>query len=416
MYQLFHQLERGLGKTIRIGIIMLTIERIAPYFAVLWLMYVMNTVIAWYPFSSFFEVVGGIGVILCSLMLKKHAVTKGRRNILLFIILYCVWELVKHSSLNVSISLFFTFVPFMYMLFWSATELGNTYGLFRRIVLFFAFGSTVITILSYMGFLSMIPHYELFPKSYLHSNRGDIYNIYIIFPELVVNSSVDLYSRACGFSLEGGHFSIVLGFVYLIDRYFQRKINPIIIICAVLAFSPAFFLIVFFTELMNVRKYVKRIFVALFLSLFVGFFVYSFLPRNIKEMVYIMTYERNVEKISDTYNRTGSLNETLDERTNQLGQTVYKKMNFEEMLYGGKGDKDIIMSDYRGFIVSKGLVSLVLIVIVSLFSLSGAPISLKISLFLTMLMIILHRAWFFYEPFPYLMSFIASSCCFRKRK
>lgn len=378
------------------------------YFAVIWLMYVMNSVIAWYSFSLVFLLMGALGVILCSLVKKKHVLTNGRQKMLLLVFLYMVWEIVNHASARVLFSAFFTFVPLLFILLWPIEELKKTYEVFRKVVVFFAIGSSIIVILYYLGQLSMIPHYEMPPTtSTLHSNRGDIYEIYIIFPQLVVPN--DLTRRACGMTLEGGHFSIVLGFIYLIDRYLQKRINPIIIICAVLTFSPAFFLVVFFVEIVNIRKDFKKKFLYLSLSCFIVSFIYLVLPSDIKDLIYHMTYEKNVEGMIVS-NKTGSLDDALDERANQAGKKVYDNLDFGQKLFGGEFDKDMVLSDYRGFIVNKGLISLLLVILISFYSLSGAPWPLKVSLFLTMLMIMLHRAWFFYEPFPYLMSFIVSSC------
>ena len=111
----------------------------------------------------------------------------------------------------------------------------------------------------------------------------------------------------------------------------------------------------------------------------------------------------------DTYDNSGSLDEALDERSNDLGQNVYNHLSFEEKLVGGEGDRFIILSDYRGFIITMGYIGLLLVILISLTTLYGAPPLLKISLFLSLLMIMLHRSWFFYEPFPYFMSFMACS-------
>lgn len=383
-------------------------EIIAPYFAVMWLMFVMNTIIAWYSFSLLFLLVGAFGVFFCSARMKRRMITKGRQTMCVLIILYMIWDIIIHNSIYGVFISFFTFSPLICVLFWPLSELKKTYELFRKIVLFFAIGSSVIIILYYLGLLSMIPHYELPPHSQLHSNRGDIYEIYVIFPQLVDD---DFLRRACGMSLEAGHFSIVLGFIYLVDRYIHRRINPIIVLCAILAFSPAFFLIVLFVESVNIRNNYKKILLLVPMILFIVSIVYSFLPRDIQDTISFLAYERNVEKLVGSYNESGNLEETLDERTNQYGKNVYDKMDFGQKLVGGEFDNDVVLSDYRGFILTKGLISMVLVALISLFSLSGAPLGLKVSLFFTLFMIMLHRAWFFYEPFPYLMSFIASSLC-----
>lgn len=392
-------------------------NKVASVFAVVWLMYVMNTVIAWYPFpfNTIVMLIGTIGVISMTLVMTRHEVDTKRQVIISLTILYCIIEVALRGSTRVVISLVYTFIPFMCILLWPVNALRSTYALFRKVVLFFALGSSVIVILYYLGILSMIPSYELFPKSYLHSNRGDVYNVYIVFPELV--SAIGLfYRRACGFCLEPGHFSIVLGFVYLIDRFMQKRINPLIIIAGILAFSPAFFLTVLFTEFLNLRRYLKRIVISASVFMVSVYAVYSLLPRDIQEIVYYVVYERNVESLFGAYNESGSLTDALDERTNMLGQEAYAKMKFEDRLVGGKGDKDIVLSDYRGFIVAKGILCLSVVILISIIASSGSGYSLMFSLIMTLFMVIVHRAWFFYEPFPYLMAFIATSLCARSNQ
>ena len=327
----------------------------------------------------------------------------------IFVVSYLIWTFAIANNIRSTFIEIIRYVPFSFILFWPTSFLERTYELFRRVVIFFAIGSSIITILSYFGLTSYIPHYFSSAHSSLHALREDYYNIYFVFPELTNDFS--LYNRACGMMEEPGHFSIVLGFVYLIDRYCQRKINPFIIVCAVLAFSPAFFLTFLFVEFVNIRKYFKKILFTVLTVCIAVFFIYINLPRNMQEMVYFLAYERNVEQLADTYNNTGSLDETLDERVNFIGKSIYDDMDFDDMLVGGKGDREMILSDYRGFIVNKGLIGLIIAIAISLSSLLGAPRALKISLFLTLFMIMLHRAWFFYEPFPYFMALIAVSLC-----
>jgi hypothetical protein len=206
---------------------------------------------------------------------------------------------------------------------------------------------------------------------------------------------------------EPGHFSIVLGFIYLIDRYTHRRINPAIILCAVLAFSSAFFLILMFTEFFNIFKYWGKTIKYCIAAVFAGFAIYQSLPRDIQDMVSFLAYERNLKQVTEAFESSGSLNEALDERSNDFGNRIYDHMSFNQKLVGTEWDRDMVLSDYRGFIVKMGLIGFVLIVLISLASLSGASFQLKVSLFLTMLLIMLHRSWFFLEPFPYFMSFIA---------
>ena len=383
------------------------LEKWAPWFAVLWLLYVMNSVFAWFSFSVVLRVIAVTGVVATSFLMKEHETTRERRWIAIVTFLYFVWAALKKDHFMAYLSVAMTFVPFLCIVFWPSELLQRTYNAFRKVVIFFAIGSTIITALSYVGLTSYIPHFEVGAQSALHDNRGDFYYVYGIFPEL--NGEGFFFSRACGMMEEPGHFSIVLGLVYLIDRYTHRKINPAIIIAAIFTFSSTFFLILLFTEFWNFIVNWKKTILYFVCSIALCIVVYRALPRDMQYMVYYLAYERNMEQVVDAYDSSGSLDEALDERSNDLGESVYSKLSFEEKLVGGEGDRFIVLSDYRGFIVTMGYIGLFLVIFISLTTLIGAPPLLKISLFLSLSMIMLHRSWFFYEPFPYFMSFMACS-------
>ena len=381
------------------------ILKYAPFCAVLWLLYVMNTIFAWIPFSVVLRILGVFGVLAASYLMKSHQTSKSRRAMAFYVFLYFLWALVKMGHFLAFVSVAMTFVPVLCLLFWPNDKLNEVYTLFRKVVIFFAIGSSIITILSFVGLTSFIPHFELPGQSALHTNKDDFYQVFIIFPQLNTVSSVMM--RACGMMEEPGHFAIVLGFVYLIDRYLHRKINPAIIICGILTFSSAFFLIFFFTELWNFFRYWKKTILYLASAFLVGAVIYTSLPSDAQDAVRFLAYERNLEKVTEAFSSSGSLDEALDERSSDYGTRVYDRMSFGQKLIGDEWDNDMILSDYRGFIVRMGYIGLIFVVMASLMSISGASFQLKVSLSLTLFLIMIHRSWFFYEPFPYFMSFLA---------
>lgn len=386
------------------------IVRWAPWFAVLWLLYAMNSILAWYSFGVIFRVVAATGVVLATYQMEDRKITRQRGWIAFLTFLYFLWAVMKMDHFIAYLSVAMTFVPFMCIVFWPDEQLERTYNAFRKVVIFFAIGSVILTALSYVGQTSHIPHFQMGAQSALHENRNDYYYVYLgLFPEL---NGVDIFfQRACGMMEEPGHFSIVLGLIYLIDRYTHRRINPVIIIGAIFAFSSTFFLIMFFTEFWNIIVSWRKALLYLCCAAVLGALVYQALPGEMQEMVYFLAYERNMEQVVDSFEKSGSLNEALDERTNEMGQNVYDRLSFEQKLVGGEGGRFLILSDYRGFIVAMGYIGLWIVILISLLTLSGAPPLLKISLFLSLTMIMLHRSWFFYEPFPYLMSFMACTLC-----
>ena len=382
------------------------IEKWAPWFVVLWLLYVMNTVFAWYSFGVIFRVIAATGVVIASIRMEDRVITRKRGWIAFFVFLYMLWSMMKMDHFLAYLSVVMTFFPCMCIVFWPDEMLMKTYKAFRKVVFFFAIVSAILTALSYVGMTAHIPHLEMEAQSALHENRNDYYFVYLgIFPEL--HSYDMLFQRACGMMEEPGHFAIVLGFVYLIDRYTHRKINLILIICAIFTFSSTFFLIMLFTEYWNLIVNWRRTILYGLCTIIIGFLVYKSLPRDMQDMVYYLTYERNMEQVVESYDDSGDFEEALDERANNTGTRIYDRLSFEKKLVGGEWDDFMVLSDYRGFIVRMGYIGFALVVFISLLSLLGVPLFLKISLFMSLLMIMLHRSWFFYEPFPYFMSFLA---------
>ena len=394
-------IENTAGKETTSGIV-----KWAPWFAVLWLLYAMNSILAWYSFGVVFRVVAATGVVLATYQMEDRIVTRKRGWIAFLTFLYLLWAEMKMDHFLAYLSVAMTFVPFMCIVFWPDTQLKRTYEIFRKVVIFFAIGSTILTALSYVGLTSSIPHIEMLSQSALHENRNDYYYVYFgLFPEL---NGVDIFfHRACGMMEEPGHFSIVLGLIYLIDRYTYRRINPIIIIGAIFAFSSTFFLIMLFTEFWNIIVSWRKALLYLCCAVALCAILYKALPSDMQDMVYYLAYERNMEQVVDAYDNSGSLDEALDERANDMGKNVYDRLSFEQKLVGGEGDRFLILSDYRGFIVAMGYIGFWIVIMISIMTISGTPILLKISLFLSLMMIMLHRSWFFYEPFPYFMSFMA---------
>ena len=175
------------------------------------------------------------------------------------------------------------------------------------------------------------------------------------------------------------------------------------------------FLDFLFHGIMEFLRYWKKTILYLASAFLVGAVIYTSLPSDAQDAVRFLAYERNLEKVTEAFSSSGSLDEALDERSNSYANRVYDRMSFGQKLIGDEWDSDMILSDYRGFIVRMGLIGLVLVISISLASLTSVPLNLKVSLFLTLFLILLHRSWFFYEPFPYFMSFLACRL-YRHRK
>lgn len=388
------------------------ITRIAPFFVCLWLLCVLNTVFVWFPLGIYLRVIAFGGVVAISFVIAKTSHANKNAWPIFFTSLFLVWICV-HYRLSATLRYMASFAPLLLLYAWPKSLLYSSYKLFRYVVLFFCVGSSIITVLSFLGLTNNIPFFEMPAQASLHRIRGDYYHVYGIFPEL--HSVGDVFYRACGMMEEPGHFSVILGLIYMIDRFTHRKINPIIIICAVLTFSSNFFFAVFLVEMKNILSLRYKILFWVSGVVLLGFMLYHALPKDYQNMVYDIAYERNFGKVSETYSETSSFTSLLDDRANDYGTRLYYSMTAEEFSIGGRGDRKVILSDYRGMILYYGWIGLLIcwsIIFTTIYKLDKV---IFISTLLYAFIVFLHRSWMYFSPYMYFFMFLIASFC-RKNK
>lgn len=386
------------------------IDRLLPYLAAIWFFVSIDSIFVWNSFSSVIHIFTAIGVIWGSVISKS--VTFLRKYRLVFFLLFCylMWIL---SCLSTNLGFFVkricVFAPFLFMLFWSKDLLSKSYLIIRKAVLFFAIGASVVSILSLIGLISRIPHFVMPPQEALHERFGYVYYVYGLFVTIQDPAQMLIY-RACGMMKEPGHFAVVLGFVYLIDRYQGRKMNKWLVLCGLLTFSFNFVLILLFTEFHNIlksrntRKIVKWVIFVL-LGIYI---LFLFLPSDIQDQIYYLFYGRNLETVFNALSSSSSINEALDERANDIPLTIYNKMSINEMFFGiGGFDTAFCLSDYRGMIMATGFVGLILSNLAYFIIIRNARKALTLSLLMSFLLVLMHRSWMLYFPYIYYLSLLA---------
>lgn len=377
----------------------------APFFSTLWLLCALQSVFAWFSFSIYLRLFATIGIVAVTMSRGSLANLKDKSGAFWACFLLYLWIVIRSTNIIGFTSNTLNYMSFLLMFLWPADLIKNSYKYFRYVVLFFAVGSSIITILAILGLTNLIPHYEMSAQSALHANRGDFYYVYGIFPELHFTNEALL--RACGMMQEPGHFSVILGMVYIIDRITQNRINPFIIIAAVLTFSSNFFFAVLFIEAINLyRNYVKVVRWTIVIA-FGGFVIYNSLPTNIRELVYYMAYERNFVQAEETYSESGSVTSMLDDRANEHGIYTYDMMAVEERVVGKGTERDIVLSDYRGTVLRFGWIGLILTIIALFAASSGLEKSLKIPLLLYLAIVFFHRSWMFFPPYMYYFAMLS---------
>lgn len=388
-----------------------TIEQWLPPIAALWFFVVINSFIIWNPLAPVLHAFPAV-LIVWGTFLISYRLSPPRYNrfLFLFIFIYFIWilisqcdgfgEFVKRSS---------DFIPLLCISLWPSDILLKTYKIIRGVFIFYAVGSSIISVLILLGLNNRIPHLVLPARETLHQRIGIVYYLYGVFIALC-HPLTGVGSRACGMLQEPGHFAILLGFIYLIDRFSGRKINKWIVICGLLTFSSTFVLIVIFTEIHHLFSWEKlrKVVISLPFIIVALFVLYSFLPPDIKEQVEFYAYGRNLEQVVDAYNESSSLTGALDERANDFSIANYEKMTPTQYMFGG-GYRDLgyALSDYRGMILDMGVLGMCLAIIAYISIMINTPIKIKIALSFAFFLIIIHRSWMLYQPYIFFQAYIA---------
>ena len=217
--------------------------------------------------------------------------------------------------------------------------------------------------------------------------------------------------RACGPLQEPGHFAIILGFIFLIDRFARNSISKWIVICGMLTFSINFVILAGLGELydMMVNKVGwRKLKIYLSFLLFCTIIFFS-LDESLQAQLSFLLYERNLEQIVGSFISTNSLQGALDERINQTGAYYYEQFTHSSKVISGLGklDSEVVLSDYRGLILLLGYIGLILSVILAYTALLGAKFRQGIFLICALFLVYLHRAWMMHQPYIYFLIFIA---------
>ena len=376
------------------------------FVATIWFFVSIDAFFIWGSLGGPLRIAGTAGMFIFSLLIvNKWVVTARNLPVMLFILLYCLW-LMRFNNFVVSVAKLFDFIPFLLVLLWPKAILKEWHGFIRKIIIFFAIGSTVVTVLSLVGVLEYIPHFTLSAHSQLHKFLDYQYDVYGVF----VTIRTGYVARACGPLHEPGHWAIILGFFYLIDRFSGRKINLWIVIGGLMTFSLNFFLMFVFVEFHNLfsKNFGKTILYSAIAAVVILIMVFV-LPPQTKETLEYMIFERNADVISAGEGSSGSLTGALDARAGDYSLSLYESMDRNSLLFGtGYSDSSSALSDYRGTILYMGVVGLALSILLSLSILMlRAPWRLRISLFLCLFLVFLHRGWMMYYAYLFFLSYLA---------
>ena len=395
-------------------------ERYLVVTATIWFFVVLNSYIIWNPLAPILRFVPALLIVLETVQLSgRLRKTANSRKLLICLSLYFIWVTIQLSdNYLVVIRRITEFLPLLCIILWPRDLLYKVYLNIRKVVVFFAIGSAVLSILILLGFGERIPHLVLPAREALHVRLGMVYYLYGLFIA-DCHPVIGVSSRACGMLQEPGHFSILLGFIYMIDRMGGIKVNYWVVICGLFTFSPTFVLIVLFTELHNIFsiKNFKKIVIGLSIMIMSLVVLYNSLPSSIRSQVDYFAYGRNLESVVEAYSQTSSLTGALDERANDIAVLRYNKLNSVQYMFGGveKGE-DETLSDYRAMILSMGLLGVFLSTLAYMFIMVGIPVKMKVALGFAYLLIIVHRSWMLNYPYIFFLAYLVVTLYFQCRK
>lgn len=381
---------------------------VIAYAYLFWFFVVLDSFFIWNRFEGIIRVLAGGVVVLASLYYHRQKMLQlsvKDFTAFFFLLLYYLWLTVcMDDNIFKLIGRAAAFVPLLLVLFWPYEHLLDIYNRFRKIIVFFAIGSTIVSIIAFTGLLESLPYFVLDARSSLHERLGIEYHIYGLF--LINHGALDFF-RACGMLQEPGHFAIILGFVYMTDRLLGNRVSAWIVICGIFTFSSAFFLLVFVTEFFSITNR-RKLYIAI--ASVLGFLallgvIYLCLSSDIQDQIKYLAYERNLEDVASA----GSLNDALNERTNVAGDEILKRINSSNIWTGlNVKDETVVLSDYRGVIVQTGLIGLFFLSVAGLFTTRGLSFRKKCPLLFFLFLVLIHRSWMYGSPYMFAMSYWAT--------
>lgn len=381
-------------------------KKVIPWIVVLWFLVTIDSFFLWWSFGRIFRFLALLGMLYSTLLVSnRFRTTTYNLPIFFSLLLYIFWLLpFFHNQILVFIKIF-DFSTFLLLLFWPKETLANCYKLLRKVIIFFAIGSSIVSILSLIGVLQYLPHFTLEARSSLHKDRGVLYYVYGAF--VTMNGA----ARACGPVQEPGHWAVITGLFYLIDRFALQKRSFWMILGGVLTFSSAFLLMFLSVEVLTLfSRHSLKQFRNLLLILVGLFIVFLILPQNIKENINYLFFERNLESVYENYNENESLAGALDARASNYSIDLYYSLSPRDFWFGrGYRDTTAAISDHRGTILFIGLIGLILSIIPSVLILLKANWRLFIALGFSMFLVYIHRGWMYYAPYIYFLGFMAET-------
>ncbi|WP_180161469.1 hypothetical protein [Acinetobacter sp. YH12040] len=252
---------------------------------------------------------------------------------------------------------------------------------------------SIFTIISYVFLTFNIPFPHIYINNEARTDRAFIYFSAVFLDSQAFNvGGLNIY-RANGWFQEPGHFGIYLAMaLILMEKTFTSFKGKIITIALFLTFSSSayilYFLILFLKNLKSTKIVIPIILI------FISCLSYLYIPFITSLMDNLFFYKFQTDSVLEDRSRGGDY----------LGEISLSNY------FWGKGFEflslnDILISDYRRFIVSSGFISLFFLFIFFMlicFNAIKNKNTILLCTLLTVFVIFLHRSWMLYQGFVWI--------------
>ena len=109
-----------------------------------------------------------------------------------------------------------------------------TFDYFRKMMIFFAASSVLLSVLLLFLPANALPYFEMEPVSAAHLNKHIIYRVYgfiLSYDTIIFDIGGFHFLRTTGPMTEPGHFGILLGLTLSMEKLLYAKRTPILVIC-----------------------------------------------------------------------------------------------------------------------------------------------------------------------------------------
>lgn len=303
---------------------------------------------------------------------------------------------------------FIYYLLFIAILFYPRSVYLSAYKLLKKIIVFVLICSLVVWVIHLFGL--ELPHYTYILPAKAERNM-DLMRIYgpclsMFRGAVFIGGKME---RLCGVFAEPGHCGIYLGLILAIEKFkISGRQNIIILISGILTFSTAFYGIL----LMGIvcRQFNSFKYGMDFQLMFVAALIMVVFLLN--KSLYESATDRVFERISDSGQEDGFfVLSVVDSRTYSFTLYDYERFSKTTDIIYGRGDvdvKEMISTNWRGYIYRYGIVGLIIAAILLLTITSGPDLIYRLLLISIALLIFSHRSYLLYPPGIYMMLYTAT--------